>query len=443
MKLFKKLVIFILTIESRMILKKYKPFIVAVTGSVGKTSAKDAIYCVLKDQSKFVRKSEKSLNSEIGLPLTVIGVPNAWHSLSGWLGNIRAGLKLITSDHEYPDCLILEIGADHPGDIKKTVKWLHPDIAVITKVSSLPVHVEFFKSPEEVFEEKSSLAEAVKTGGTVVLFADDEKTMSIAERVRSKNPSIISYGLKPQTDVKGLDYKVSYRANEAAEYTQDRRPTGFSFTIECDGEKGGLTVYGVLGEVYQYPLLAAAAVGKARGMKAASIVKELSGFEAPKGRMNIIRGINDSTIIDDSYNSSSDAVVSALQTLKGLESGSGSKIAILGDMLELGKFSSEEHRKIGKLSAGIVSRLITVGQRSRATADAAVGSGFTANSVESFDSAAEAAEHITDLIRSGDVVLVKGSQSIRMERLVKALMKEPERASELLVRQDKEWLEKS
>ncbi len=429
----KKLLIYILTIESRLILKKYKPFIVAVTGSVGKTSTKDAIYCVLKDQSKYVRKSEKSLNSEIGLPLTIIGVPNAWHNLSGWLSNIRAGLNLIVGEHEYPDCLILEIGADHPGDIKKTVKWLHPDIAVITKISSLPVHVEFFKSPGEVFNEKASLAEGVKSGGTIVLFADDEKTMTIAERVKVKNPRIVTYALKTSATVKGSDYTVTY-VNGVT--------TGFSFNIESDGQSNKIAVLGVIGETYQYPLLAAAAVGRARGMKSEDIIRKLAGFEAPKGRMSIIPGINGSTIIDDTYNSSPDAAVAALATLKGMESGTGKKIAMLGDMMELGKFSAEEHRKIGKSAAGIVSRLITVGQRSRATADEAVANGLASNSIEAFDSSNEAAKHVIDLIKPGDIILIKGSQSVRMERVVKVLMADPERAGQLLVRQEKEWLDK-
>ncbi|MEK9177708.1 MAG: Mur ligase family protein, partial [Patescibacteria group bacterium] len=147
----KKLVIWILTIESRLIIGKYKPFIVAITGSVGKTSTKDAIYCVLKNRERYARKSEKSMNSEIGLPLTIIGASNAWHSFSGWLRNIMLGAKMIINRVDYPNCLILEIGADHPGDIRKVARWLHPDIVVITRISKTPVHVEFFKSSEEVF----------------------------------------------------------------------------------------------------------------------------------------------------------------------------------------------------------------------------------------------------------------------------------------------------
>ena len=431
MYIFKKIIVGILKLESRLIIAKYKPFIVAVTGSVGKTSTKDAIYSVLKDSSRYVRKSEKSLNSDIGLPLTVIGVPNAWHSLSGWLSNMSAGLRQIVKRADYPDCLILEIGADHPGDIKNVAKWLHPDIAVITKVSHTPVHVEFFKSPGELFEEKASLAFSVKTGGTVVLFADDERVMSIAERLKSRNVSIRSYGTSERADVRGTGFSLTY--NKAV--------SGISFKISSGEASAAVSIGGVIGETYQYPFLAAAAVGMAREIPLAKITTELSAFDAPRGRMRIIAGINGSTLIDDTYNSSPDATMAALASLRSIDV-TGSRVAVLGDMMELGKYAADEHRNVGRESAKVVARLITVGPRSRMTADEAVKAGLPAGSVRSFDSASEAAGSVKADIMPGDVILIKGSQSMRMERAVKALMFEPDKAADLLVRQEKEWLDK-
>jgi UDP-N-acetylmuramoyl-tripeptide--D-alanyl-D-alanine ligase len=480
----KKILVWILTLESRLILNKYKPFIVAVTGSVGKTSTKDAIYDVLKgdgvcaDQKIcFVRKSDKSMNSDIGLPLTVIGVPNAWRSLSGWLDNISAGAHLIFKRSEYPDCLVLEIGADHPGDIRKIAHWLHPDIAVITKISRTPVHVEFFRSPEEVFEEKASLAEAVKTGGTLVLFNDDEKVAILSERVKSRNVSLISFGLSETAAVRAEDIKVLYDEPPVKEWKVESSeglstnefkfapktvaaPVGMSFklTIDYDARiktdaeppvadqpqsvavlSQSVSVKGILGKSYLYPLLAAAAVGKARGIGLQSIFKSLSNYDAPKGRMRVIHGLNGSTLIDDTYNSSPDAVIAAFETLKGLEC-AGAKIAILGDMMELGKYSAEEHRRIGREAAGVISRLVTVGQRSRLTAEEAAKAGLKSESISSFASAAEAARFITPLVKTGDIILVKGSQSVRVERVSAALLYDPDQAAKLLVRQEKEWL---
>jgi UDP-N-acetylmuramoyl-tripeptide--D-alanyl-D-alanine ligase len=196
-----------------------------------------------------------------------------------------------------------------------------------------------------------------------------------------------------------------------------------------------------------YSLLAAAAVGKARGISISRILEALNAYEAPKGRMNIIPGLNGSTIIDDTYNSSPDAVRVALETLK--EINAGRKIAILGDMMELGKYSVDEHRKVGREAAAVLASpaptsgiLVTVGLRSRATAEEAMKGGIAADSVHSFESSDEAAAFMPSIIQPGDIVLVKGSQSLRLERVTKALMLDPSKASMLIVRQEKEWLDK-
>lgn len=429
----KKIVVWILTIESRLVIRKYRPFIVAVTGSVGKTSTKDAIYDVLKTSETFVRKSEKSFNSEIGLPLTVLGVPNAWRDMGGWARNIAAGLKLAFSRAAYPKCLVLEIGADHPGDIRGVVSWLKPDVAVINRVSRTPVHVEFFKSPDEVFEEKAALATAVKDGGTLVLYGDDERVLSLGDRVKDRNVSVVSYGLRAGNSVRATGAHVNYENGE---------PVGLGFSIENHSLAGSVEVRGIVGDTYIYPMLAAAAVGRARGMGSGSISAALNSYRAPRGRMNLIPGLNSSTLIDDSYNSSPDAARAALDMLRGIQC-SGRKIAALGDMMELGKFAADEHRKIGAQAAAAVNMLITVGQRSRFTAEEALRAGMPADHVKVFDTSRDAAEYLRSAARSGDIVLIKGSQSVRMERVTAALMRDPDKAAQLLVRQEREWLAKA
>ncbi len=433
MQIFKKIIVYILILESKLILKKYKPFIVAVTGSVGKTTTKDAIYDVLRQRGGYVRKSEKSMNSDIGLPLTVLGVPNAWRDFRGWISNIQVGLKLIITRQSYPDTLVLEIGADHPGDISNIAKWLRPDIAVITKVGSTPVHVEFFKSPDEVFAEKASLAQYMKDKGTLILFADEPKVLTIADMVKDKQVNVVTFGMNEDASLKGSKQTIIYDQHGA--------PSGFSFELVVAGEIVVIKVLGVIGFTYMYPLLAAAAVGKACGMSSGTLIQGLNSYQPPKGRMNIVHGMNGSTLIDDTYNSSPDAVSAALQTVKHL-SCTATKIAVLGDMMELGKYSSDQHRQIGREVVGSVGRLITIGQRSQATADEAVKNSFDANMVSSFDTSVDAAAFLAPLIQAGDIILVKGSQSIRAERIAKALLREPEKADKLLVRQEKEWLEK-
>jgi len=436
MQIIKKFIIFILTVESRLIIKRYKPFIIAVTGSVGKTATKDAIFCALSSYGH-VRKSEKSLNSEIGLPLTIIGVPTAWRNLGGWIKNIYTGLEIIfarRSEVNYPEVLVLEIGADHPGDIKKVTKWLHPDIAVITRVGDKPVHVEFFKSPEQVFEEKSALAYAVKSGGSVVLYADEPKIVELGKSItdKQKNVSVVTFGLSETASVRGLNYKTVYENNV---------PTGFSFDVSFDQKNIPMIVNKVIGQTFMYPILAGVAVSKAKGLDIDTIVKNVSAYEAPKGRMNIVKGINNSTLIDDTYNSSPDAVIAALGTLKDLQC-TGRKIAVLGDMMELGHYSAEEHRHIGKIISGYADMLVTVGPRAKAIADEAVSNGMNIEMVSSYSSSIEAGEALVNVVKEGDIVLVKGSQSVRLERVSRSLLREPEKADRLLVRQEKEWLEK-
>ena len=170
----KNIVIFILTIEAWLVVKKYKPKIIAVTGTVGKTGTKDALYIALAPFI-FVRKSEKSFNSELGVPLTILGCPNAWDNPFLWVKNFLDALSLLVNDRPYPKWLILEIGADHPGDIRRLMRWIRPDVNVITQFADVPVHVEFFNSPEEVNTEDALLAMGLPEGGVLVLNADDPK----------------------------------------------------------------------------------------------------------------------------------------------------------------------------------------------------------------------------------------------------------------------------
>ena len=167
-QILKKIVIGILTLEAKLVLKRYKPKIIAVTGSVGKTSTKDAIYTALCEPFS-IRKNQKSFNSEIGVPLTVLGLENAWGNPLLWVGNILKGVWMCVWPQTYPKWLVLEIGADHPGDIKSITKWVIPDIAVVTRIPNVPVHVEYFKDAEALLEEKSELLKAMKPDGVAAV----------------------------------------------------------------------------------------------------------------------------------------------------------------------------------------------------------------------------------------------------------------------------------
>ncbi len=434
-RLFKKIMVGVLTWEARAVLRKYQPRIVAVTGSVGKTSTKDAVYAVLA-QSYHVRKSEKSFNTEVGLPLTILGCPNAWSNPFRWLRNIVDGLFLIIFPSRYPAWLVLEVGADRPGDIRSTARWLPVDIAVITRLPEVPVHVEFFDSPQAVVEEKAALVNALKPSGTLVLFADDERAGLFAARAQARGNAVVTFGLSAAADVRGVNGTVLYQAQTGGTSGLGW-PIGMSMHIEVNGAGAPVSLVGSVGSHTLLPAIAAAAVGRVLGKDLPGIVAALQHYDPPAGRMRLIAGVKDTLIIDDTYNSSPAAVVAGLDALVGVKP--KRSIAVLGDMLELGRHSVEEHRKIGAYAAQKADLLVTVGFRARDSAEAALDNGLSDSAILQFEDAYKAGDELERMLQAGDCVLVKGSQSMRMERVVEQLMAEPERAVELLVRQDSEW----
>lgn len=423
-----------LTWESKMVLKKYKPKIVTITGSVGKTSTKDAIYTVLSSTFP-TRRSEKSFNSELGVPLTILGCPNAWSNPLLWIKNIVEGFLLFTLPHKYPEWLVLEVGADKPGDIENVSKWLKPDIAVITRFGDVPVHVEFFPSIEDLIHEKGFLATSLKPHGTFIYNYDDKRIRDFSEIIQNQK---ISFGFDTSANVSASNEKFLYGKYDNSEI---QFPTGISSDVNYGGHVLPIELMGGLGRQHIYPMLAAFAVGVSVKIPHEKIVHVLKSHHSPKARMKLIPGEKDTLIIDDTYNSSPVAVDEALRTLSMTEC-AGRKIAMLGDMLELGQYSVDEHKRVGTLVAKTADILVAVGVRSRATADAALDAGMAESNVLQFEKSPEAGKYIESIIKAGDIILVKGSQSIRMERIVKEIMRHPEHANKLLVRQDPQWLAK-
>jgi UDP-N-acetylmuramoyl-tripeptide--D-alanyl-D-alanine ligase len=234
----KKVLTGLLLLEAQAVVRRYKPRIVAITGSVGKTSTKDAVYEVVA-KGTHARKSQKSFNSEIGLPLTIIGRPNAWNNPMAWIQNLIDGLFLIIFKASYPDWLVLEVGADRPGDIQSVAKWLPVEIAVITRLPEVPVHVEFFSSADEVVAEKAALIDALTPDGTLVLYADDERANHM--RLRAVGKHIITFGFSDEVDVRATDFEIVY------EEGIDRAPVGIRARIQAGGLSLPVTVLGSRG----------------------------------------------------------------------------------------------------------------------------------------------------------------------------------------------------
>lgn len=422
----KSIVVAVLTFEASLLLRRTTPTIIAVTGSVGKTATKDAIYHVLKNHGH-ARKSEKSYNSEIGIPLTILGLPNAWNNPFLWAKNLLDGLFIALFPGKYPTVLVIEAGVDRPGDMAKLTTWLKPNIVVLTRLPDVPVHVEFFSSPEAVIAEKLQLVEALVNDGVLVYNHDDERINKVVETVRQQ---AIGYG-------RYSDAHYDIRGDEIM--YENGLPTGMSCKIRhLDDTLETVRIFGVVGIQHAYNVAAAAAVAAQFDIPLAVVAKSMEDFQPPPGRMRLIRGLKDTLLIDDTYNSSPVAVERALQTLREIE-GAERRIAVLGDMLELGQFSVREHEKVGEEVPKAADLLITLGVRARKIAETALEHGMDEANILQYEDVERAGKELQQLLQPGDIVLIKASQSIRAERIVKEVMAEPDRAEELLVRQGRAW----
>ncbi|MSR76003.1 MAG: hypothetical protein EXS68_00215 [Candidatus Ryanbacteria bacterium] len=412
------IVLWILRAQAALIIRRHKPIIIGVTGSVGKTSAKEAIAAVLAEHFR-TRKSPKSYNSELGLPLTILGLESAWNSPLGWLKNIIKGTLRVISRDEYPELLVLEMGVDRPGDFDKVLPWLKPDIGVVTMIGDMPVHVEFFDGPDAVATEKAKLIGALSEQGTAIINADDPRVFAMRKDTKGK---VITYGFSRQAEVKASNVRMSLKKG---------RPDGMTFKIDYQGKTMPIRVPGVVGEQSIYAFLAAAAVGLAQDLNLIEISEALLKYEHPPGRLRLLDGRNNSLILDDTYNSSPLAALAALEALSKMPA--LRRIAALGDMLELGKYTPEAHRMIGKRAAEVADVVIGVGVRAKFmdTGDA--------TEFHWFAKSAEAADFLGHFVREGDAVLIKGSQGVRMEKVTKALLLHSEDSHRLLVRQEDYW----
>lgn len=422
----KKILQKILLMLSQAILKKYEPKVIGITGSIGKSSAKEAVFAVLKNKFR-VRQNIKNYNNEIGLPLTIIGQVSPGKSIFGWLKVFYSAIKMIIIEQsDYPEILILEMGIDRVGDMSYLVELAPVDIGIVTNVG--PVHLEYFKTIEKIAKEKSILVSKLKPNGWGILNVDSEKVAEMKNVVKGR---FLTYGINREAMVSALEVNLSY---------QDDSIMGTSFKLSHNGKVVPVLLSGILAEHLVYAALAAASVGVIMEMNLIEIAEALKQFTPPLGRMKLLDGVKKTKIIDDSYNASPEAVLAAINVLSQINV-SGRKFAVLGDMLELGDYEKPGHEAVGQavVLAGI-DYLVTVGDRARIMADSARRVGINNENIIEFDDSVKAGEWLYGQVKPGDLILVKGSQGMRMERVSKMLLAEPQRAKELLVRQDESWL---
>lgn len=431
----KTLIQYSLKCLAQKIILRQHPKIVAITGSVGKTSTRNAIATLLGERFA-VRTNIKNYNNEFGVPLTIIGIASPGRSVFGWLKVFGEAVKLaFFRDPSYPNMLVLEYGADKPGDIRYLCEIAQPDVAVLTAIS--PVHLANFGTMEKLMDEKGSLLVSVKSEGVAVANADDPQVMMLTARA---NASVKTFGLSANADVRVSDVRLQTR--EDFSFDPGETFSTLTFDLIAGTEQETVSLTNRLGKGPIASVLAAVCVGQSLGLHLSEMKELVSKIPSEPGRMHPIAGIKGSLILDDSYNAAPASMLAALEVLKQFSvAESARRIAVLGAMAELGPLTQDEHRLLGlRVAEGGVDRLVCVGEPAQDIRLGALEAGMSEEHIQFFPTSKEAGRWLDHEIKKGDIVLVKGSQSARMEWIVKDVMAEPLRAKELLVRQEDKWL---
>lgn len=355
--------------------RQHKLRVIGITGSVGKTSTKELTAAILSKKYA-VLKNPGNYNNEIGLPLSVLD---------------------LKPTH---DCAVLEMGFYVPGEIQTLCDIAQPQVGVVTNIGT--VHAERAGSQETIAKGKSELVQSLPPApkGTAILNWDDPWVRWMAEKTHA---TVLSYG-------------VHESANLHAKDIQTHGLEGVSCTLAFEGSQ--YTIHSpLLGAFSVYTILRAAAAALVEGLSWGEIQEGLSTSTVDL-RMRHFNISNQITVIDDTYNASPASSTAALELLEGLE---GRRVAILGDMLELGIYEEEGHRSVGERAAKAVDVLVLVGKRSKIIGDAALDKGFPPGNLHWFANSENAAKAIHEVIQPNDVVLVKGSNSMRMDKILSTL----------------------
>ena len=350
--------------------------VVGITGSVGKTTTKEFTAAILSRKFQ-VLKSEGNFNNHLGLALTLLRL------------------------EPRHDAAVLEMGMSAPGEIRTLAEIAPPDVAVITNVS--PVHLEFLKTMEAIAAAKKEILEGMRTDGIAVLNGDDPFVEQIAQ---ARNGRKIFFGLS-----RGCDIRV--------ESLQRLGYDGFKFDLVLDGDRRRIR-FPFLSETYIYDLLAAVGVGRALSLSLDEIEQGIRDLKPCPKRGLLLRLAKKIVVVDDSYNSNPRALEAALRNYAALPA--RRRVAVLGDMLELGQAAAKFHEDAGLQAARSGwDLLVTVGPLSRHMAKGARLAGMGMDKLHSFAASEDAAAQVPALLREGDLVLVKGSRGIRTETIVEAL----------------------
>ncbi len=440
----------------RLGLARTSPTIVAITGTVGKSSTKQMLAAMLGAAypQETLCITKKNYNNEIGVPLTVLDLPAPGRSFFSWMQLLtrawafRVGLMPLKKT-----LLVLEMGADRPGDLAYLTSIAPPSISVITAVtpedpSWAPVHAANYPSIEALAQEKATLVRALSETGTMILNGDDARVLAMRSGRAAK---VLTFGSTERANVQVVHTRLRMEKSEAGAF-----PTGLEVQLRI--QDGFYTIFlaDVFGRSAALAMAAAASVGLALGLEAQTMVRGLASYKALPGRTQLVRGIKHTMLFDDTYNASPVAVLLALRDLASCEVDETKqrKIVCLGEMRELGEQSETLHEMIGREAARLgMDELFVAGAGAEALARGAKLGGMHEASVHAMRDAEDMGIAVQDMLRTGDLVLAKASEGpgprnanfglvtgVRFERIIKELMAEPLRAEELLCRQGEGWV---
>jgi Alr-MurF fusion protein len=414
---------------ARFILDRWHPTVIAVTGSTGKTSTKEAIAAVLS--SNFATfKSWQNYNDLLGLPLS--------------LGRLE-------ERHEYA---VLEMSCDHPGEIRELCRIAQPSIGVLTNIS--PAQLQYFGTVERLAAELGMLLTSLPAAGLAVVNGDDALTRALIARLDNQLAAPIkTFAASMAQDVQvtwdgtrctlppedEAVYQSHQKEFKHAGLSEGHSPlqTPLSATTNLDSH--------LLGAHHVATMLAAYTAGRLCGLNAQEIARALANLYPLPGRLNPLQGIEGAMLLEDTHNATPASVIAGLETLRALPA--GNRIAVLGDMLRLGSYEEEAHRRVGQKAAQCLNYLVTRGERAALIAESARKAGLAMEHIILTSTHEDAAQAVRKIIalpgkhdhytRLKDAVLIKGSEEMRMEHVSELLMARPAQAREQLVRQTPGW----
>ncbi len=407
------------------VLKKYQPKIIGITGSVGKTSTSEAVFSVLAKEFK-VRKNEKNYNNEVGIPLTVLGVQSGGRNPFRWLIIFLKAIYLLIVPCRYPEILILEMAVDRPGDMKYLVDFIPLEVGVLTNISES--HLEFFKNVKNIVKEKKVLIKSIPEDGLAILNTDNEHIKKLSGEIKNCETVKIGFDEDAQARAENIHFV----------YDENGKNKGLSFKLSYQKKNIPIRLPNIVAKHQIYTALVATVIGVHFGINIVDIAKALKQLETLPGRMKILAGVKNSLLLDDTYNASPVSTQAALETLRDLKA--KRRLAVLGDMLELGESSEDGHRKIIQFALeNRVDALILIGERMEAAAREFLQKDIFARKIFIFSNPISVGEKLVQTIQAGDVVLVKGSQGMRMEKVLEKIIANPKNAKKILCRQSSSW----